>query len=155
MELESIHCRSYPFDSDTYREAVQWRETVLREPLGLAWTARDFEAEEVSYHLGAFRGGRLVGTLILRPREAGVLQMRQVAVAPEAQGHGVGAALVRYGEAYAATRGYTTITAHARMAVVGFYRKLGYQVVGEPFVEVGITKALASVVREAAPLSLS
>ena len=144
---EPVLCLDFAFGTEAYRESVRLRAAVLRTPLGLSWMSSDFEAEDVSYHLGAFRGERLVGTLILRPREAGVLQMRQVAVAPDEQGHGVGAALVRYAEQVAAARGYLTIAANARMAVIGFYRKLGYRVVGESFVQVGIphvpiTKAL-------------
>ncbi len=131
-------CREYPFGSGDYRAAVALRFAVLRAPLGLGWGAHDFDAEEESFHLGAFRGDVLVGTLILRPREGGVLQMRQVAVAPEEQGCGVGTALVRFAEEFAAAHGYATLTAHARMTALAFYRKLGYRVEGEPFVEIGI-----------------
>jgi GNAT superfamily N-acetyltransferase len=101
-----VACRAYAFDSATYRAAVALREAVLRAPLGLAWRPEDFAAEDNSFHLGAFLGDRLVGTLILRPRDPGVLQMRQVAVAPDAQGAGVGAALVAFAEAFAAARLY-------------------------------------------------
>jgi GNAT superfamily N-acetyltransferase len=135
---EPIVCREYPFDSADYQEAVRLREAVLRAPLGLAWTARDFEAEERSYHLGAFQGARLVSTLILRPRENGEVQMRQVAVAADVQARGIGTALVRYAEQFAADRGFRTITAHARQAALDFYHRLGYSVSGEPFIEVGI-----------------
>jgi len=133
-----VICREYAFDSDLYHEAVRLRAAVLRAPLGLTWTARDFEAEEASFHLGAFRGERLIGTLILRPREDGTLQMRQVAVAPEEQSRGVGTALVCFAEEFAVAHGYSTITAHARESAVEFYRKLRYLVIGEPFIEVGI-----------------
>ena len=135
---ETVICRDYPFGSETYREAVRLRYEALRVPLGLEWRPQDFEAEASSLHLGAFQGGRLVATLILRPRDSGVVQMRQVAVAAAERGRGVGARLVRYAEALAAERGFTTLMAHARMAVIGFYLKLGYKREGEPFVEVGI-----------------
>jgi GNAT superfamily N-acetyltransferase len=135
---EPVECRTVAFGSDVYREAVRLREAVLRRPLGLQWAPRDFDAEESSLHLGAFLGGRLVGTLVLRPREAGTLQMRQVAVAPEWRSRGIGSALVRFAECVASEHGYTSIMAHARVTALAFYRRLGYREVGEPFTEIGI-----------------
>ena len=98
----------------------------------------DFVEEENSFHLGCFADGALVGTLILRPLDAQVLKMRQVAVAPEWQGRGVGSALVRFAEQFAAARGYVTIVAHARSTALHFDRKLGYQEEGVTFLEVGL-----------------
>ena len=135
---EPVHCRAFPYASDRYREALRLREAVLRQPLGLQWSARDFEGEEQSFHLGAFSGDRLVGTFILRSREDGVVQMRQVAVAPHAQARGVGSVLVRYAEQFAAEHGYTTMMAHARESAIAFSRRLHYQVSGDRFLEIGI-----------------
>jgi len=137
-QVKPVVCREFPFDSAMYREAKQLREMVLRLPLGLHSTAHDFLGEEHSYHLGAYLEDRLAGVLILRPLESGTVQMRQVAVAPELQSHGVGSALVRYAEQFAAERGFTTMMAHARESALEFYRKLHYQVTSERFIEIGI-----------------
>ncbi len=95
---EPVCCREFPSTPNFTEKRSCLREAVLRKPLGLHWEARDFAEEEFSFHLGAFRGERLLAVLILRPREDGVVQMRQVAVAPEEQECGVGSALVRYAE---------------------------------------------------------
>ena len=134
----SVSCREFPFDSDLYREAVRLREEVLRKPLGRAWEARDFRGEDTSFHLGAFVDDRLVGVLILRPVDATTVQMRQVAVATDVQGRGIGSVLVRYAEQFAAARGYTRISAHARERALAFYRKLAYRVIGERFTEIDL-----------------
>ena len=136
-----LRCREFAFNSDLYRESVQLREAVLRQPLGLEWDASAFEAEETSFHLGCFAGNSLVGTLILRPTDRDTLKMRQVAVAPEYQARGVGSALVRFSERFAEMRGYTTITAHARKTALRFYRTLGYTAASETFLEIGIPHA--------------
>ena len=136
---QSVQCREIIFDSDLYREAICLRDTVLRKPLGFQWRAHDFDAEDVSFHFGAFLGDRLAGTLILRPREEGTLQMRQVAILPEYQSQGIGSALVRFSEKFAVEHGFKMITAHARESALEFYRKLDYKVVGEPFTEVSVT----------------
>ncbi|MEI6521208.1 MAG: GNAT family N-acetyltransferase [bacterium] len=135
---KSLQCHEYKFNSDTYHEAVKLREEILRKPLGLKWSAHDFDAEETSFHLGAFLGNKLIGTLILRPRDENILQMRQVAIAQEYQSQGIGSILVQFAEQFAIEHGFTAMTAHARESALQFYLKLNYQVIGEKFIEVGI-----------------
>ncbi|RYG29002.1 GNAT family N-acetyltransferase, partial [bacterium] len=62
-----------------------------------------------------------------------VWKIRQVAVDPMEQGKGLGAALMRAIEPLC-----DEIYLHARDTAVPFYLRLGYQIVGEPFEEVGI-----------------
>jgi predicted GNAT family N-acyltransferase len=80
----------------------------------------------------------LLGYLNLTPLSNSEAKMRQVAVAPAAQGRGVGKALVAYSEAVARRAGFQHITLHARETAVPFYLNLGYQKVGEAFEEVGL-----------------
>jgi predicted GNAT family N-acyltransferase len=64
--------------------------------------------------------------------------MRQVAVDLEWQKKGVGTMLVAASEKFACQHGYDKIVLHARDLAVPFYLRLGYEVYGEPFTEVGI-----------------
>ena len=64
--------------------------------------------------------------------------MRQVAVDESYQSKGIGRALVEYCEQVARDEQFTEIILHARETAVAFYLKLGYEVYGEPFIEVGI-----------------
>jgi hypothetical protein len=87
----------------------------------------------------------------------GKVRMRQVAVALDCQRQGVETALVRYSERYAALHGYREVYAHAREAAVPFYTRLGYEVVGDRFIEVGLShftvrKAMAASGRHGARL---
>ena len=66
------------------------------------------------------------------------MKMRQVAVAANKQGFGVGRLLVEASEAKSKTMGALEIQLHARDTAVPFYLKLGYEIFDEPFVEVGI-----------------
>lgn len=130
--------RWIPFGSPEYLEVVELRRRVLRIPLGLDFTPEQLAGEGKDLHLAAYEGSALVGCLMLSDHGDGVVQMRQVCVAPDRQGTGVGAALVRESEAEARRRGYIRMMLHARDIAVGFYERLGYGRVGEPFVEVGI-----------------
>lgn len=133
-----ITSREIPYDSDLYRTSVMLREKVLRTPLGLTWEPDAFAGENHSFHLGIFSDETLVGCLILKPIDSAHLKMRQVAIAPEMQGHGLGAKLIAYAEQFARDAGYREISAHAREAVLPFYRKLGYIVSGSAFEEITI-----------------
>jgi predicted GNAT family N-acyltransferase len=124
--------------SPDYLVAVELRRRVLRFPLGLDFSAEQLASEQDSHHLACWEGDALVGSLMLTAREHGEVQMRQVAVAPEQQGRGVGRLLADEAESYAVALRFTRMILHARDSAVPFYEKLGYACEGEPFTEVGI-----------------
>lgn len=127
------------FATPEYDEAVALRYQVLRKPLGLEYLPEQLAMEWSDTHLAAFdTAGRIVGILILSPGKEQSVKMRQVAVAPELQGRGVGRALVAQSEDTARSMGYRKMTLHAREVAVPFYLQLGYQKVGNQFEEVGI-----------------
>ncbi len=121
----------------------QWmdlRYRVLREPLGLTYSAEDLIQESEDRHLLAFEGRKVIAGLLIRKsgREAGVWKIRQVAVEPSRQGQGLGRALMLAAERVARETSVTSLVLHSREGVCGFYEKLGYGIVGETFTEVGI-----------------
>jgi len=124
--------------SREYWATVELRDMVLRKPLGLQFQDEELRAEKDSRHIACWCGSRLVGCLVLRPLEDGDVQMRQVAVASEWQGKGIGRAMVAYSEELARGLGYRRMILHARDIAVPFYAKLGYATTGDPFVEVTI-----------------
>ena len=62
----------------------------------------------------------------------------RLAVAKEARGLGVGAALVRAIEDAARARGLTAVDLHAQTHALGFYERLGYRAYGPEYLEAGI-----------------
>lgn len=134
----SLSFRLVTHGSPAYESTVALRDDILRRPLGLTFDPEQLGAEGSDYHLACYRDEELVGCLVLTPREAGEMKMRQVAVAEALQGSGVGRQMVVESERIARALGYTLMTLHARGNVVPFYEKLGYETVGEPFEEVTI-----------------
>lgn len=124
--------------SPAYAMAVALRRDVLRKPLGLDFTEAQLASESTSFHLTAWEKDVLLGTLLLTPSVGSSIQMRQVAVDALKQGLGIGRLMVLEAEAEAVRRGFTHMLLHARDSAVGFYTKLGYQPVGDEFIEVGI-----------------
>lgn len=138
VSMEELELALAEHGSALYEAEVALRRKVLREPLGLDFSAEQLIAEKDDLHLVALAGGRVVGCLVLTPLSDGAVQMRQVAVEPDWRGKGVGKRLVEMSEAIARQRGFREIVLHARETAVDFYLKQGYQVRGEPFIEVTI-----------------
>jgi predicted GNAT family N-acyltransferase len=126
------------FGSASYLQTLSLRKKILRDPLGLQFSAEDLAQENKYFHLGAFKGDLLLGCLILTKMDSNSLKMRQVAVDFEVQGRGIGKQLVVFSEKFATKRGFKYIKLSARDTAVPFYMKLGYKTVGAVFVEVSI-----------------
>lgn len=131
------------FNSPQYQESLQLREDVLRKPLGLSLTSEDLANEEQQTHLGVFIEDKLIGIVVLKPSlDPKIVKLRQMAIAPSYQNQGIGTQLIQYAEQQALSQGYQQIELHARDQYQRFYTKLGYQPVGEPFIEVTIPHIL-------------
>jgi ribosomal protein S18 acetylase RimI-like enzyme len=61
-----------------------------------------------------------------------------MAVLSGLQRRGIGRVIMNFAENVARDKGYKVLHMHARKSAVGFYQKLGYEIVGEEFEEVTI-----------------
>lgn len=125
-------------DSDFYRQSLRLREQVLRAPLGLTLSEADISGEESHWHFGAFEENRLLACLVVKQIDTTKARLRQMAVASEVQGRGLGRQLVQEAEVWLGENGYTHIELDARLVAEGFYRGLGYKSRGAPFMHLGI-----------------
>ena len=129
------------FGSPGYEAALQLRKRILRDPLGLEWTAEEEAWEPRERHFVLLgEGGQLHACVVIRPLEeqAGAVKLRQMAVEPDCQSRGFGRALVECVEAQLIRDQVGRVELNARDTAVGFYEKLGYRKSGEEFVEVTI-----------------
>lgn len=134
----NLQIRRFSYGSPEYELALKLRTQVLRDPLGLKFTEAELAMDRDDIHIGAFSGDRILGCLILTRKSESAMKMRQVAVAPEAQGMGIGKKMVLFSEELAAQAGCSEISLAARDTAVPFYQALNYEMYGEPFLEVGI-----------------
>jgi len=121
--------------TDTY--AV--RSPVLRSGLPMESCRFEGDALTTTMHFGIFRNALLSGVVSLfsqstpffaNPKQ---IQIRGMAVMPEYRNCGFGAALVRHAETIAKIQNADLIWFKARQTAVGFYEKMGYQKIGQPF----------------------
>lgn len=136
--MADIFCKPVVHGSADYEETVALRYQILRKPLGLDFSEEQLAAEANDFHLAAYMGDKLVACLILTKVRDTEIKMRQVAVAEEAQGRGIGKKLVKFSEDFAREKGFTLMTLHARETAVPFYLTMQYNIKGQPFTEVGL-----------------
>lgn len=87
------------------------------------------------FHFIAHWRDELAGTTRLRITKEGTAKIERVAVRPPWQGRGVGTELVHAAENFAREQGYAEVMLSAQEKVVPFYARLGYEPVGERFME--------------------
>lgn len=125
-------------DNLYFKQFIDLRHRMLRAPLGLSLYDEDLREEMNQFVFVGIKEGIVLTCLLLQNWEAGVLKLRQMATEESLHGFGYGRQLVLYAEEWARKHGYTHIVLHARLSALGFYKKLGYEIIGESFLEVGI-----------------
>ena len=116
------------------------RSAVFIEEQGIArdeeWDALDADAVHA---VVLNRLGVPVGTgRLLREPQAGTARIGRMAVDRALRGGGVGRLLIEALQQAAAGRGDRRVVLSAQRSAEGFYRRLGYAPVGQPYDEVGI-----------------
>lgn len=146
-----IDIRRITTDDPLYRQEADLRERVLLRGAGFDFEtfAREYPYEEKAEHFVAFtidsHAGEptpvVLGTALLIPNHPneGLGKVTQVAVDPQRQGEGIGRRLMVTIESRAfGELGLTEVFCHAQNTAMGFYSRLGWQTVGDEFVEAGI-----------------
>lgn len=116
-------------------EVLDVRHAVLRAGRPRETAVFDGDTKPTTRHWVAVQTDRVVGVATVIAHEQPELpgaprwQLRGMAVLPELQGSGIGAALVRAVEAEVDA----PLWCNARESAVPFYSKLGWRTVGEPF----------------------
>ncbi|RYY49720.1 MAG: GNAT family N-acetyltransferase [Chitinophagaceae bacterium] len=124
--------------SKEYKQMIALRHSILREPLGMSFTAEELEKEKDHILIAAFEEDDMLGCCMLKKVDNQTLQLRQMAVKNTLQGKGIGASIMSFAETISRDRGYRSIIMHARDTAIGFYEKFGYKVKGEPFIEINL-----------------
>lgn len=123
------------YGTPLYRKALDFRYEHLRRPLGLVWSEEDLCGEDAQFHFIVRRGDLFLGCVVFKPLDTGHVLLRQMAVAPECRGQGIGEALVRDCLERMKERGYAQVVSHVRETARGFYAKLGFVPQGEIFIQ--------------------
>lgn len=122
-------------DAFAVRRAVFVDEQGVDEEL--EWDEHD-EPDADATHFVAYDDGDAVGAARLRAAAPGVGKVERVVVAEDRRGEDWGRRVMETVERTARERGFEEVKLHAQTRVEGFYESLGYESVGEEFVEADI-----------------
>jgi len=126
------------WNSDLYSLEIELRARLLRAPLGLTFASEELEAESAELHFALVDQGQVRACAVIVPLSSDLAKLRQMAVHENYQRQGLGSSLIRQIEPALQQRGFQHIELNAREEAVDFYQRLGYQTVGDRFMEVGI-----------------
>jgi predicted GNAT family N-acyltransferase len=121
-----------------YKQMIQLRQLILRQPLGLSFSNEELEKEKDDILIAAFDDDDMLGCCMLVPIDSNTLRLRQMAVNNNLQGKGIGASIMSFAENIARDKGYRQMIMHARVTAIGFYEKFGYKARGDEFIEVNL-----------------
>ena len=113
------------------------RKTVLRKNMTLSHKMPG-DQDSDSLHLGVFDRNKLVctGSFMKNKRKelsGNQYQLRGMATAENCQGKGYGRLLLKEVDVFFKTKGIDVIWCNARVSAMEFYKKSGYEVIGDLF----------------------
>jgi len=126
------------FESSEYQTSLTLREEILRIPLGKKLSHNDICDDDQQLHFGMFNDTDLVACVVIKALNPNQVKLRQMAVSNDYQGQDIGRQLIRKTEATLQQKGFKAIELNARKVALGFYKKLGYLIEGDYFLENGI-----------------
>jgi predicted GNAT family N-acyltransferase len=135
---DNLYIRQIDFDSREYQAELVLRDKILRQPLGMSLFDEDLSQDRNDFHFCAFYNEQLIAVVLLSPLISGELKMRQVAINQDFQSLKIGSKMIIYCEQFAREYGYAKIVLNARKTALEFYKKSGYCILSDEFLEVGI-----------------
>jgi len=115
---------------------LRWE--VLRKPLGMPPGSEALPEDELSLHLVALQGKKVVGCVCFHQENETHGRIYQMAISEDYQGSGFGRKLIYTLENSLIKRGIRDVYLYARLESEGFYQRMGYHSEGEMIKRMGV-----------------
>ena len=126
-----------PMSQDEWESYYRLRFTILREPWNQPLGSEVLADESEAIHAMVIEDDQIIGVARMHKSGENQGQVRCVAVAVEAQGKGVGKAIMLHLEGKAKEMGMQEIVLEARENAVPFYKSMGYVIEKESYLLFG------------------
>lgn len=126
------------YGSEKYKMALEFRNTVMRAPLGLSIYDEKLSGEIYDTILCGYDNDIIIATTIITPYKEKGAKLRQVAVLKDYRGKGYGREIMLAAMEKAKELGFLWVTLNSRLNAINFYKRLGFCEYGNEFEEVGL-----------------
>jgi N-acetylglutamate synthase-like GNAT family acetyltransferase len=126
-----------PITQDDWESYYRLRFTILRAPWNQPLGSEVLADESEAIHAMVLEDDQIIGVARMHKSGENQGQVRCVAVAAEAQGKGVGKAIMSHLEGRAKEMGMQEIVLEARENAVPFYKSMGYVIEKESYLLFG------------------
>ncbi len=132
MNLD-IKMRRIEYGTDEYEVSIDIRNEAFRKPWGMDIRDEDLTGDRNMDMYGAYLDGKMIATVFLTEDDKDTARVKSVAILQEYRNHGLGRYMMDFIEAKARYNGYTKVNLMGRVSVEGFYHKLGYDTISNPY----------------------
>ena len=132
MDMDII-MKSIEYGTEDYERSIDIRNHAFRIPWGLNIRDEDLTGDQNMDMYGGYLDGTMIATIFLTADDEKTARIKSVAILEEYRVHGLGTYLMNFIEDIARQRGYTKAHLMGRVSVEGFYHKLGYKTLSQPF----------------------
>jgi len=136
---EKIIYRCPLTDSD-FKKYYELRWRILRKPWGQSKGSEVNERDEDAFHIFAEKDDIVIGVGCIHEVEEGVGRVRFMGIDDDYQKQGIGKAIVKLLEEYAAKKNWNIVRLWARENAINFYLKLSYKIIGDGELLFGVIK---------------
>ena len=126
-----------PITQDEWESYYRLRFTILRAPWNQPLGSEVLDDEMEAIHAMVIENDQIIGVARMHQSGENQGQVRCVAVAAEAQGKGIGKAVMLHLEEKAKEMGMQEIVLEARENAVPFYKSIGYVIEKESYLLFG------------------
>ncbi|MFC6175365.1 GNAT family N-acetyltransferase [Companilactobacillus huachuanensis] len=125
-------------DSDVYQDSLKIRKAVFVKEQGVPQNLEIDDSENKCTYFNIYLNHQAVATARFSPTEDNGVHIQRVAVLKDFRQQQLGSELIEIIIKYARENNYSYAILGAQNHAQEFYKKLGFDVVGEQYTEVGI-----------------
>lgn len=128
-----IDMRRIEYGTDEYEVSIDIRNEAFRKPWGMDIRDEDLTGDKDMEMYGAYLNDKMIATVFLTEDDKYTARVKSVAILEEYRRQGLGSYLMSFIENKAKEKGYINVNLMGRVSVEGFYHKLGYKTISEPY----------------------
>lgn len=125
--------------SQIYKDSLEIRLEIFIQEQGYPDGSEIDELEEHTTHLVFYENEQAIATSRIYSIEKNTYRIERVAVRKEARKRGLGAKLIQEAEAKITALGGKQITLKSEDIAINFYKKMGYEAIGNEIIEYGFS----------------